>query len=147
MAPGLLSALGRIYDLDTLDTRFTTPASVPYRAAAAEARAARESAAANGPDGSSGWSGSGAAAAAAQAGGNGVVHTGDMKAAGRRAPPSRWNTPEFWLYYVVFLTLVPYMFWIAYDVSRRESCVRQGREARRVGPVGTEELTNVGAVA
>ncbi|RAL67864.1 hypothetical protein DID88_008590 [Monilinia fructigena] len=34
------------------------------------------------------------------------------------AQPSRWNTPEFYFYYFIFLTVVPYMFWIAYDVSR-----------------------------
>jgi hypothetical protein len=36
-----------------------------------------------------------------------------------RAEPSKWATPEFYLYYVVFAVAVPYMFWIAYDVSRR----------------------------
>jgi len=30
MARGVLSWLGSIYNLDTLDTRFTTPSSVPY---------------------------------------------------------------------------------------------------------------------
>jgi hypothetical protein len=38
-----------------------------------------------------------------------------------RAQPSKWATPEFYLYYVVFVVAVPYMFWIAYDVSRRTS--------------------------
>ncbi|TQV96470.1 hypothetical protein V2A60_003132 [Cordyceps javanica] len=35
-----------------------------------------------------------------------------------RAAPSKWNTPEFYFYYVVFVVTVPYMFWIAYDVSK-----------------------------
>lgn len=35
-----------------------------------------------------------------------------------RAPPPKWQTPEFYLYYLVFLWAVPYMFWVAYDVSR-----------------------------
>lgn len=75
---GPLSFLASIYDLDTLDTRFTTPSSVPYRAAAdAPVK----------PD--------------------------------PRAEPSKWATPEFYLYYLVFVTVVPYMFWVAYDVSRR----------------------------
>lgn len=33
--------------------------------------------------------------------------------------PSRWNTPEFYLYYFVLLLVIPYMFWVAYDASRR----------------------------
>ncbi|KAI4870226.1 MBOAT-domain-containing protein [Hypoxylon rubiginosum] len=32
--------------------------------------------------------------------------------------PSRWNTPEFYLYYFVLLLVIPYMFWVAYDASR-----------------------------
>lgn len=32
--------------------------------------------------------------------------------------PPRWNTPEFWFYGFVFLTVVPTMFYCAYDVSR-----------------------------
>ncbi|EFY96438.1 Membrane bound O-acyl transferase, MBOAT [Metarhizium robertsii ARSEF 23] len=35
-----------------------------------------------------------------------------------RAPPPKWQTPEFYLYYFVFLWAVPYMFWVAYSVSR-----------------------------
>ncbi|KAL7620674.1 glycerol transporter [Parahypoxylon ruwenzoriense] len=35
-----------------------------------------------------------------------------------RAPPSRWNTPEFYLYFLVIIVAVPYMFWVAYDASR-----------------------------
>jgi hypothetical protein len=79
---GPLSFLGSIYDLDTLDTRFTTPSSVPYRAALDK----RED---------------------------------DSKVADKRVEPSKWNTPEFYLYYLVFVIVVPYMFWVAYDVSRR----------------------------
>ncbi|KAK4128634.1 MBOAT-domain-containing protein [Parathielavia appendiculata] len=77
---GPISFLASVYDLDTLDTRFTTPSSVPYRAAADK----RE----------------------------------DDRVTGRRAEPSKWNTLEFYVYYLVFLVAVPYMFWIAYDVSR-----------------------------
>jgi hypothetical protein len=32
--------------------------------------------------------------------------------------PPRWNTPEFWFYGFVFVTVVPMMFWSGYDVSR-----------------------------
>jgi hypothetical protein len=34
------------------------------------------------------------------------------------AGPSRWHTPEFWLYGFAFVTVVPLMFWCAWDVSR-----------------------------
>lgn len=36
-----------------------------------------------------------------------------------RATPSKWNTPEFYLYGLVFAVCVPLMFWIPYTVSRR----------------------------
>ncbi len=36
-----------------------------------------------------------------------------------KAKPSKWNTPEFLFYLLVFVTTVPYMFWVAYAVSRR----------------------------
>jgi hypothetical protein len=78
---GPLSFLASVYNLDTLDTRFTTPSSVPYRA----------------PNGK----------------------REDEAKPDKRAEPSKWGTAEFYVYYLVFLTAVPYMFWIAYDVSRR----------------------------
>jgi len=78
---GPLGFLSSLYDLDTLDTRFTTPSSVPYRAATDK----RED---------------------------------DEKVADKRADPPKWKSLEFYLYYLVFLTVVPYMFWVAYDVSR-----------------------------
>ncbi|KAL2270053.1 hypothetical protein VTJ83DRAFT_2237 [Remersonia thermophila] len=77
---GPLGFFASVYDLDTLDTRFTTPSTVPYRVA-------------HGP---------GAA-----------KPTPDP-----HAEPPKWKTPEFYLYYLVFLVCVPYMFWVAYDVSR-----------------------------
>jgi hypothetical protein len=30
----------------------------------------------------------------------------------------RWNTPEFWFYGFAFVTVVPMMFYCAYDVSK-----------------------------
>lgn len=36
-----------------------------------------------------------------------------------RAPPSKWNTPEFYLYYLVFAICLPLMIYIPYTVSRR----------------------------
>lgn len=78
----------RVYDLDTLDTRFTTESNVPYQT---------------------------------------VIETRDDPVARResaakarsRAPPSKWKTPEFILYNMVVAFVIPYMFWVAYDVSRR----------------------------
>lgn len=35
-----------------------------------------------------------------------------------RAPPSKWKTPEFYLYYVVVSICIPLMLWIPYTVSR-----------------------------
>ena len=32
--------------------------------------------------------------------------------------PPRWNSPEFWIYGFAFVTVVPTMFYCAYDVSR-----------------------------
>ncbi|KAH6845318.1 MBOAT, membrane-bound O-acyltransferase family-domain-containing protein [Chaetomium sp. MPI-CAGE-AT-0009] len=77
---GPLSFLSGLYDLDTLDTRFTTPSSVPYRVASDK----RE----------------------------------DDKVVDKRVEPPKWKSLEFYLYYLVFLIVVPYMFWVAYDVSR-----------------------------
>lgn len=37
-----------------------------------------------------------------------------------RSQPSKWSTPEFYLYFVVIAAAVQYMFWIAYDVSSRK---------------------------
>ncbi|KJZ71589.1 hypothetical protein HIM_08983 [Hirsutella minnesotensis 3608] len=82
-----LAYLRKVYDVDTLDTRFTNPSSTPYQTvidARSDPVAAKE------------------AASKAQA----------------RAQPSKWRSPEFLLYYAIFIVVVPYMFWIAYDVSR-----------------------------
>ncbi|KAK0753853.1 MBOAT-domain-containing protein [Schizothecium vesticola] len=87
MARGVLSWLGSIYDLDTLDTRFTTPSSVPY-AVRSNSPTGRED------------------------------KRDDARSRGEPAPPSRWATPEFILYYVGLVWSIPYMFWVAYTVSR-----------------------------
>jgi hypothetical protein len=34
------------------------------------------------------------------------------------APPSKWRTLEFYVYYVVFIVAVPQMFKVSYDVSK-----------------------------
>jgi hypothetical protein len=84
---GLTSLLRSLYDLDTLDTRFTSSSSAPYKTVI-EAR--------NDPSRSK----------------------EPPNRAQARAEPSKWNTPEFYLYYLVVGIALPYMFYIAYDVSR-----------------------------
>jgi hypothetical protein len=85
---GVLSFIRSVYDLDTLDTRFTNSSSVPYQTvvdARSDPAASRES---------------------------------PLKVQSR-SQPSKWRTPEFYLYYLVFLVAVPYMFWVPYSVSTR----------------------------
>jgi hypothetical protein len=86
---GVLTYLRKVYDLDTLDTRFTSSSSTPYQTVI-DAR------------------------------GDPVEQKEAEIKARSSAPPSKWRTPEFFLYYLVFIVVVPYMFWIAYDVSKRE---------------------------
>lgn len=90
----LVAFLRSIYDVDTLDTRFTTPSTVPYKAAPSKHDR-----------------------------GNGELSGADARRdaaaeISKRAEPSKWRTPEFFFYYFVLITVVPYMFWVAYDVSR-----------------------------
>ncbi|KAI0845300.1 MBOAT-domain-containing protein [Daldinia vernicosa] len=37
-----------------------------------------------------------------------------------RGKPSKWNTPEFYVYRFLLCFIVPYMFWACYDASRPE---------------------------
>lgn len=86
---GALTFIKSVYDLDTLDTRFTNSSSVPYQTiidARSDPATSKD------------------------------THT-KVQA---RAQPSKWQTPEFYLYYLVFLLAVPYMFWVPYSVSTRE---------------------------
>ncbi|CAL3972291.1 unnamed protein product [Diplocarpon coronariae] len=94
----LFSYVRSIYALDTIDTRFTSSSTTPYRAVVdarshPDHRAKRD-------DSVPGVGGR-------------TDHSGRPI-----AQPSKWNTAEFYFYYVVFLTVVPSMFWVAYDVSR-----------------------------
>ncbi|GME35176.1 Membrane bound O-acyl transferase MBOAT [Neofusicoccum parvum] len=85
----LLSFLRRLYSLDTLDTRFTTSATAPPT----QIDPAKPS----------------------------HLTPKDAPRSGAPAPgsqPSKWNTPEFYLYYLVFLTAIPSMFYAVYDVSK-----------------------------
>lgn len=91
----LLSFLRRLYSLDTLDTRFTISSTTPPKQAASEPRIdpAKPS----------------------------LSESKNAARADPRTPgpqPSKWNTPEFYLYYLVFLTAIPSMFYVVYDVSK-----------------------------
>lgn len=97
----LFSYVRSIYTLDTIDTRFTNDSKTSYRSVI-EARLdpAKVESVRDGPP-------------------PGVPIRRDNS--GRPiAQPSKWGTLEFYFYYVVFIVVVPYMFWIAYDVSRRK---------------------------
>ncbi|CZS98819.1 related to glycerol transporter [Rhynchosporium agropyri] len=94
----LFSYIRNIYDLDTIDTRFTSSSAAPYRTVID----ARSDPASNMKRDHS-------------VPGVGVK----TDRSGRPiAQPSKWNTPEFYFYYFVFITVVPYMFYVAFDVSR-----------------------------
>lgn len=96
----VFSYIRGIYALDTIDTRFTNSSANAYqtvidgRAQSAEVAAKRDDSI-PGP-------------------GVRTDHSGRPI-----AQPSKWKTPEFYFYYFIFIITVPYMFWIAYDVSRR----------------------------
>lgn len=89
---GLLSYASSLYDIDTLDTRFTTPSSVPYQTVV-DSRADADT---------------------------------DLKKDASDKPrlrgqPSKWKTPEYYFYLGFLAFMIPYMFWITYEVSRRAS--------------------------
>ncbi|KAK0673351.1 putative glycerol transporter protein [Cercophora samala] len=90
---GPLALFRNIYDLDTLDTRFTHPSGVPYRPL--ESRS---------PDKRRDSSSSSSSPKPIPGGGS--------------TEPPKWKTPEFLLYYLVFALAIPAMFYVAYDVSR-----------------------------
>ena len=86
-----ISFLRQLYSLDTLDTRFTTSARTPVKVADADP---------------------------AQATKPQDDKTSAPSPAG--ASPSRWRTPEFYFYALVFIVVVPQMFKAVVDVSQRE---------------------------
>ena len=97
----IFSYVRSIYALDTIDTRFTSSSATPYKAVV-DARIDPATSTSKRDDSVPGV-------------GVKTDHSGRPI-----AQPSKWNTPEFYFYYFVFITIVPYMFWIAYDVSRRQ---------------------------
>lgn len=85
----LIQGLRRLYSLDTLDTRLTTSSTTPIKTAISDST--RDPTAGK-----------------------------DARAQeiASRAQPSKWNTPEFYFYYFVFITVVPMMFKTVIDVSQ-----------------------------
>jgi len=83
----------QLYSLDTLDTRFVVPANVPPKEALRDAEL----------DPAGPWP--------LQSG------RGSSEDAGQNIQPGRWNTTEFYLYYLVFIVAVPLMFKSVLDVS------------------------------
>ena len=86
----LLQYAGRLYSLDTLDTRFTTSSKDPS-SHVDPSRSTRD--------------------------GTDIARKGTERQS-LRLPPSRWRTPEFFYHGLVFLVAVPLMFKSAYDVSQ-----------------------------
>lgn len=86
-----LSFLRNLYSLDTLDTRFTTSSKTPSKDASEHSAKAVER----------------------------DVKTQSQLPAG--AQPSKWNTPEFYFYALVFILAVPNMYKAVWDVSQPSS--------------------------
>ena len=84
---------GRLYSLDTLDTRFTTPAKTPHTPGTDPAISLPKETAAG--------------------------HS-ERQTTAQGAKASKWRTPEFAVYGFIFVTVVPLMFRSVYDVSQRE---------------------------
>ena len=90
----LLYWVRRLYSLDTLDTRFT-PSANPLRAVSESQPQLSQI----GPSAATG-------------------KYGRSRAPADSASQSRWKTPEFFVYYLVFIILVPLMFKTVIDVSQ-----------------------------
>ena len=88
--------LWRLFAVDTLDTRFSSSAKEPV------SDTARKTA-------------NGAATSSSKS-----AQSSSEKRDSRRsvAQPSRWNTLEYYFYYLVFIAVVPWMFIVPYDVSK-----------------------------
>ncbi|CAD6505303.1 BgTH12-00795 [Blumeria graminis f. sp. triticale] len=98
----LFSYVQSIFTLDTIDTRFTSSSSVPY-STVIEARKHGEPSVT--PRNNQSFT---------------VNKNPDEQNRSKcpLAEPSKWKTPEFYFYYLVFIVVVPCMFWVPYSVSR-----------------------------
>jgi hypothetical protein len=91
-----IAFLRQLYSLDTLDTRFTSSGRTFVKAADEDPAQAIK------PEDEKSRV---------------VLPTG--------ASPSRWRTPEFYFYALVFIVVVPQMFKAVVDVSQRKYGLRQ----------------------
>ncbi|KAH8736643.1 MBOAT, membrane-bound O-acyltransferase family-domain-containing protein [Ilyonectria robusta] len=98
----LLSFARSLYNIDTLDTRFTNPSFVPYQTVI-DARTDPE------------------------------LTKDSLDKSRARGHPSKWKTPEFKMYICLIAFIIPYMLWMAYDVSR-PSDPRYDRFSRYLSP-------------
>jgi len=98
-----LRSFNKIYSLDTLDTRFSIPSNTPPKGHAYTELQQIDPAAGE---------------PSKRHDSNSSV-TGPPEKPLPDAQPSLWNTPEFYVYYLVFITCVPLMFKAVYDVSQR----------------------------
>lgn len=113
----LLYFFRRLYALDTLDTRFTYSSKTPIQATNTEHDVdTSKPAAANG----------GSATSQTRA----LANT----------QPSRWNTPEYYIYYLVFLVAVPLMFYVPYSVSKGHHVIAPFLYQRRHADIGAQSL-------
>ena len=89
-----LKFIRQLYALDTLDTRFIIPATAPPKEALEDAKLDPA----------------------------GPIPVKDGREGTKRADsdtqPPRWNTPEFYFYYVAIATSVYFMFKSVLDVSK-----------------------------
>lgn len=92
-----LAYLQKLYSLDTLDTRFTTSPKTPLKSDREDSSIANSKLPAQE-----------------------ILSSGQTPKSLANAQPSKWNTAEFYFYYLCFLTLVPLMTKAVYDVSKRE---------------------------
>lgn len=103
---GLLYWFRRLYSLETLDTRFTVSSTTPLKAVADSG--SHNSLSEYNPGKNHYEDGRGS-----RAGGLG----GTSNNAGSSTSP-KWNTLEFYIYYIIFILAVPMMFKTVIDVSR-----------------------------
>ena len=96
-----LTFLKKLYSLDTLDTRFTTSSKTPHKlttdATIADAKLPAQQ----------------------------TLQT-EKNTQLPRTQPSQWNTPEFYFYYLCFLTIPVFMVKAVYDVSQGKLLLEQG---------------------
>lgn len=81
----------RLYSLDTLDTRFTDTSRTQSRQTKGDVQGQIDPAKA-------------------------IAKNVDSNA----VPSPRWESTEFYIYYVFFILVVPMMFKVSYDVSKRK---------------------------